>query len=178
MAELLNLSGAEAGNYGSAWVGQAITPDADWEIEQIYHGGAHCSPAQDNITCYIYANTGNAPSGSALATSDAVTCATNPGTDATWTFVSPYVALSGTKIWVVFKSPGNGAYLWREDGSDPYTGGTLGYTANADILVGWSADNLFSSDWKVIGELYVASSPIPSGRRGFTTRSTLFHSRG
>ena len=92
----------------------------------------------------------------------------------TFLFDPAVVLTSGLTYWVIVDS----GYMWMTATSG-YAGGNIGYTTHAsDPTDNWTNNATFDvRQMKVNGELYVAPSGVISGRRGFTTRSGLLHSR-
>jgi hypothetical protein len=175
MAVLLETSLGSSGLYGESYVGVLITPTADWLIDSIWLKDVATSSA-GNVTCYIYLDSAEAPSGSALATSDAVACAIDPGGPETFTFSTPYQMTFGNLYWFLLHQPGQTTTFdyW---GAQPDTSIHTGYSTHAnDPVNNWGiTSNANPSEMKVNGTLPVG---LTSGRRGFTTRSSvLLHRR-
>lgn len=169
MAELLYINGSGTDLYGTSFVGQSITPDADWLVTSVWVDLMYVASAGDAY-CYIYADGGSGPTGSILATSDANAVAGSPGGAETFTFSSPIVLSSGIKYWFVFHRTGTQIYV-RRTTTSIYGGGNIGNSGHAsDPSIGWSSDATFDArQFKVNGSLYTTTTTTTSTTTTTTT---------
>ena len=159
MAELLYLDAEDQAYYGQVWVGHKIVPDDRWVIESVWHDRFFALVA-NGCTCYIYADSGNEPTGSVLATSNVVNgiATTQAGAPTTFTFPSPYTMSNGVAYWFVWHIPGQQCYFWYNSGN-LYPAGSIGYSTHATQPVGnWITNPTFQgSGFKVNGYIYTAN---------------------
>lgn len=145
MAELLYINLAATDVYGLNRIAQAVTPGADWDVEQIFIDNLW---AGNPVTCYIMDDDSNKP-GNILHTSDSqVVAGSNPGGPETFTFPTAYTLSSGVKYWFGLWSSGD-AYSIRNNA--PAGAGRAIAAHNGSI---WSQTNDFDfAQFKVLGEL-------------------------
>ncbi|MCK4975498.1 MAG: hypothetical protein KAS36_01045 [Anaerolineales bacterium] len=165
MALLLWLDEIDDAYYGQVWVGHKITPDADWSVEDVWHERFFALVA-NGCTCYIYADSGDEPTGSVLATSNVVNgmATTDAGAPATFTFPTPYIMTSGVSYWFVWHVPAQQCFFWYDTGNS-YPAGSIGYSTHATEPVGnWITNGTYqASGMKVNGEIYIPVNPVTIG---------------
>lgn len=131
-------------------IGETFTPDAKWNIESVdfYLG---IEGASGDVTAKIYATSGGAPTGSALATSTARNANTFAGSSSslaleTFTFSTPFEATSGTKYFICLEKNNAGTVYFGADGNSPtYPGELYGNTGS------WNLDDATDCIFYVYG---------------------------
>ena len=124
----MHIDSSGASYYGLYKVYHSITADADWEVTSVWLDAIYLNIA-DNALLKIYLDEGGDPdSGTLVGTSDTIALAVSPGTEETFTFVSPAILVNGLSYFLVFEpvDPTKAIYLFRTAAS-VYAGGGLGY---------------------------------------------------
>ena len=109
----------------------------------------HATTDPGNVTAYIYATSGSLPTGSALATSAAVSCSgittSSPGEEVTFTFAAGPALTNGTEYAIVILASNSSPCLyWRVDGtSATYAGGQAVRAGNPTWYENASIDHWF-----------------------------------
>lgn len=167
MAELLHIDGAGTDNYGTTWVGNSITPDADWLVDSVWFDNIFTVSGTNDCTCYIYASAAGVPTGSALYTSQTSSIIILPGQATTFTFSSPAALSSGVLYWFVYNTAGGEQTQFYRTTTDIYAGGNIGFSGTSPT-VGWGENATFDTrQFKINGTL--AGSGLSSGQKSFTT---------
>lgn len=110
---VLDINLASTDVYGLNRIAQAVTPSADWDIDQVFLDNVWASQP---VTCYIHNDSAGQPTGSLIATSDSKAVpSTNPGAPVTFTFPSTVSLSQGVKYWFVFYSPQEDAFTFRNN---------------------------------------------------------------
>ncbi len=172
MAELLYINSSGASSYGAqSWLGQSITPDADWLVDSVWIDQMYTSKGGGGY-CRIYLDGGSGPTGASLGQSGTETIATSPGGAETFTFASPVALSNGVKYWFVFTRPGGTISLFRTDKTQ-YAGGNLGVYNGGDPTAGWTENVSWDArQFKVNGNLAITTSTSTTTSTTSTSTST------
>lgn len=111
----------------------------------------HATTNPGNVTCYIYATSGDLPTGSVLYTSDVTDCSgittSTDGEEVTFTFSEEVNLSDATKYaMVILSSNSSPCIYWKTDGTSPtYSGGLAVRAGNPTWYSNSGADHWFET---------------------------------
>ena len=151
---LLELDESDDAYYGQSFVGVKIVPTEDWLVDRVYHERFFCN-VSGNCTVSIYADDGDEPTGSPLATSEIVTdiLTSDTGAPESFIFSTPYLLEANTAYWFVWHITGQQCFFYY-DNTNQYPAGSIGYSTHASQPVGnWITNTTFQpSGFNVYGQ--------------------------
>lgn len=132
MAELFYINGSGTNVYGGYYTGQSFLATDNWSVESIWIDSVRTLTGTYDVYCSIYLDSGGSPIGSALGTSDAVSC-TNTLEIKTFTFSTSVELTSGNTYWAILEC-GGATYVWFvRTNSSVYADGEVGAGNNSDL---------------------------------------------
>lgn len=158
------------GCYGANWLGSAFTASSSHNVTstkvRIYRVG---SPG--NLTLSIRASTGTIPTGSDLATSDAVDGnglgTSLPGAMTAFTFSTPYTLTGSTEYWLILRAT-SGNISNRVDWVKNTNTGTGETATSSDSGASWTAFETKVSLYENYGDHIPVDYPVTMAQGSFS----------
>jgi len=150
------------------WQTQSFTPSTDFQINKAGIYIKYASGTYNDITLSIRADDGTGkPTGPDL-TSGIITAFNNTSYSWKEAFLTPYMLSGGTKYHLQFKSPTSSTdcyWLWLDNTSPTYTGGTQVYSSNSGSS--WTIYTSTDIMFRIYGKEPTGNLTLCVGSRGY-----------
>jgi|SRR5579883_879914 hypothetical protein len=147
------------------WRAQTFTASGNYSLGSVDVSILLLSGVSGNVTVYLYAASGNLPTGGVLATSNSVPYSswnTSNYSVVNITFPTPYSLVSGTQYALVYRA--DQAYTNLRislDSSNPYANGQASYSSNSgSSWTAYTGEDFYFQIYDNSGATFLATAPL------------------